>query len=443
MTRKTASPGKRLRVLLLAADCNPTKPSLPVVGYKYARAMSAFCDVTVATHLRNRESIRAAHPEGSDAPALSFDFIDVRYVARPLRRIANRLRGGNEVAWSTNMMMAYPAQVEFERQIWKRYRRALEAEEYDVVHRITPMSPTMPSYMSGRGPQPFVLGPLNGNLDWPAAYAEEQKRERESLRKLRGLYKALPFVRRTYRRADCVLAAFQHTMDDLPSVPPERMVMFPEVGYDDDIFHAPESLARDPAQPMRFLFAGRLVPYKLPEVAVRAFAGSPALRDNHYLHIVGSGPELPRLKKIVADHGAEDRVIFEGRLTQSEVADKMRETDVFVFPSIRELGAGVVVEAMACGMLCLAVDYGGPADLLAPERGVKVPLAGLEPLTAAFRSEMERFATERGSPPQQAMRQAAVDHARDRYLWHRKAEFTTDIYRRLLAGEAKFPEYYR
>lgn len=435
----TSSP-VRPRVLIIAADCNPFRPSLPVVGYKYAVALSKYCDVQVATHHHNERQIRQDRPEDDDQ--LKFDFIDVGYVARPFARLSRFLRGGGEGAWSIAMMMSYPKQVEFERQIWKRYRAALEAGEYDIVHRITPMSPTMPSYMSGRATQPFVLGPLNGNLDWPREYAAEQKRERESLRKLRNLYKILPFARRTYRRASCVLGAFQHTIDDISGVPAEKIVMFPEVGYDDAIFHPPESLKRDPEQPMRFLFAGRLVPYKLPEVAVRAFVSSPALRDKHFLHIVGTGPEMPRLEKIVADHGAVGRVIFEGRVTQAEVAQRMRETDVFVFPSIRELGAGVVVEAMACGMLCIAVDYGGPADLLAPERGVKVPMAGLEPLTAAFRAQMEQLAADHGSPAQEQMRQKAVDHARDRYLWTRKAEFTTDIYRRLLAGERSFPDYY-
>jgi hypothetical protein len=48
---------KRLRVLLLALDCNPEWPSLPVVGYKYAKALAERCDVVVATHSINRQNI--------------------------------------------------------------------------------------------------------------------------------------------------------------------------------------------------------------------------------------------------------------------------------------------------------------------------------------------------------------------------------------------------
>src|SRR5262245_54355383 len=49
--------GSQMRVLILADDCNPEWPSLPIVGYKAARAIAEHADVTVATHVRNRNNI--------------------------------------------------------------------------------------------------------------------------------------------------------------------------------------------------------------------------------------------------------------------------------------------------------------------------------------------------------------------------------------------------
>ena len=449
-TTHNLRPGSRVRVLLLAEQCNPDWPSLPVVGYNYAVSIAGLCDVVVATQVRNEPNIRMHRPE--DDESLRFEFIDTEYIARPLHRLANVLRGNPEIAWSTNMAMAYLPYVEFERQVWKRFRGALRRHDFDIVHRITPMSPTLPSWIAGRGPQPFVLGPLNGNLAWPAAFAAEQKREREGLRKFRNVSKVLPFMRRTWRNADCVLAAFQHTVKDLTAVPSERIVMLPEVGYDDKIFYPPTHLAHEATDgggeernhavnqalpesrtTLRFLFVGRLVPYKLAEVAVRAFAGSSVLRDAHYLHIVGDGPELSRLQQIARENDAGERVVFEGRQDQAGVAEFMRRSDVFVFPSIRELGAGVVVEAMACGMICLVVDYGGPSELVGPECGYKVPMATLDELVVSFRSKMEACASSAGDTARLAMRQAAIRHARENFRWQRKAELTHQIYHDLLA----------
>ncbi|MEO1740263.1 MAG: hypothetical protein AAFR99_00495 [Cyanobacteria bacterium J06629_9] len=46
-----------MHALILAEDCNPDWPSLPVVGYKYAKALSEHIDVTVVTQIRNRQNI--------------------------------------------------------------------------------------------------------------------------------------------------------------------------------------------------------------------------------------------------------------------------------------------------------------------------------------------------------------------------------------------------
>ena len=119
------------------------------------------------------------------------------------------------------------------------------------------MSPTMPSYIAHKSPVPFVIGPLNGALPWPAAFSAEQTREKERLRALRDFYKYLPYARSTYDKATCVLTGFSHTRADLARVPDDRIVMFPEIGFDPAIFH---DTGAKPAgrrgEHVRFLFAG-------------------------------------------------------------------------------------------------------------------------------------------------------------------------------------------
>lgn len=411
----------RRRILILAEQCNPEWPSLPIVGYKYARALAKVADVTVVTHVRNRENIEKAGDMG--APV---HFIDTEWLAAPMDKVATWLRGGDQVAWSTNMIMSYPPYVAFEKQAWRAMKDRVNAGEFDLIHRITPMSPTMPSAMVGKGGVPFVIGPLNGNLDWPAAFSGEQKREKERARGLRDLYKFLPYARRTQTKADCLLAGFQHTIDDLNLADPNKIISFPEVGIDPELFHARR--ARGPFtgdDPFEFLFAGRLVPYKVPEAAVRAFASSEKLKA-HKMTIIGDGPELPRLQAIVAEHDAQDRVIFEGRKTQAEVADAMRRADAFVFPSIRELGAGVVVEAMACGTLLIVTDYGAPGALVSKGRGISLPLSPMDGLVRSNQKAMEACVDD--PKTHEAIAGAGCEYAHQAFTWEAKAEYTAEIY---------------
>ena len=190
---------RRLSVLLLADDCNPEWPSLPIVGYKYALALGRYADVTVTTHIRNRKYIEKASPTG-----IRFVYLDNERVAAPLHRLALWLRRGSDVAWSTAMIMNYLPYLAFEREVWRHFRHDLKQGHFDIVHRITPMTPTLPSYIAGKTACPFVIGPLNGNLPWPASFRNEQKREKERLRFLRNaaraicLMRAAPFAKPTW-----------------------------------------------------------------------------------------------------------------------------------------------------------------------------------------------------------------------------------------------------
>lgn len=419
---------QKIRALILADDCNPEWPSLPVVGFKAARAIADHASVTVATHVRNRENI-----ERAGFGRARVEYIDNEYIARRLYRLNTWLRGGTEVGWTTNIAMSYPAYLAFEWEVWRRFSRELAAGEFDVVHRLTPMSPTLPSVMARECPVPFVLGPLNGGLPWPAGYDSEREREKEWLVKLREAYRYLPFYRSTYECSAAIMAAFRHTIEDLPESARERAINFPEVGIDPDLFRAPPT--RRGSQ-LTFLFAGRLVPYKLPSLVVECFARSASLRA-HRLLIVGDGPERAGMEQRIEQAGLGGCVSLLGRKSQNEVGELMRQSDVFVFPSIRELGAGVVAEAMASGLCCVAADYGGPAELLAHGRGLKVAVGPREELTRAFTRALEELAA---SPDR--IRQIGA-HARSYALsnltWDIKAQRTVEIYRWALDGRGRPP----
>lgn len=420
-----------MRVLLLADDCNPDWPSLPVVGYKFARAIANYAEVVVATQIRNQPSISR---DGLGKAEVVY--LDTEKIAAPINRLAVALSGG-KTGWTIQMAMGYPSYLAFEQAVWQRFRQDLRSRRFDVVHRITPMSPTLPSPMAEWCPVPFLLGPLNGNLPWPKQFMAELNREREWLSFFRGAYRFLPFHASTYERSAAILAAFDHTIADLPAATRGKTINFPEVGIDPELFHP---VPRHSQDRMTILFVGRLVPYKLPEVVVRAFAKSQRLQQ-HRLVIVGDGPEYPRLEALIANHQLAGCVELMGQKSQAEVGALMRQAEIFAFPSIRELGAGVVVEAMACGMACVVVDYGGPAALVQPERGIKVPLSNLEGLVDRFAVELEGLVTD----PDRVRRlgAAAHHHALTHYAWDAKARKMLEIYTWATGRQPTKPDFWQ
>ncbi|MEV6340418.1 glycosyltransferase [Nocardia vinacea] len=113
----------------------------------------------------------------------------------------------------------------------------------------------------------------------------------------------------------------------------------------------------DPAVPREdfFLAAGRLVPYKRPDLAIRA-----ARRAGVRLVVLGDGRFRAQLDTI-----AGPETTFLGAAPFQTLLDMYRRCRALLMPGIEDFGI-VPVEAMACGTPVLAVDQGGARDTVRP-----------------------------------------------------------------------------
>ena len=115
-----------------------------------------------------------------------------------------------------------------------------------------------------------------------------------------------------------------------------------------------------------FLIAGRLVPYKRPDLAVRA-----AARAGVPLVVAGDGRARAEVEALA---GPDTR--FVGRVDDAQLRDLFRRCRALLMPGIEDFGI-VPVEAQACGAPVLAVDAGGARDSVLPGiTGELVPLPG-------------------------------------------------------------------
>jgi glycosyltransferase involved in cell wall biosynthesis len=422
-----------MRVLLLADACNPKMASTPYFGYQIVRAIARQVDhVTLATQVRNRGVYSA-----SDIGVAELEHIDSEYVATKAGRLAGWLKGDQNKAMTIGAALGYPSNLAFEYEVWKTFGARLKRGEFDLVHRVTPLSPTTASPLASKLPVPFVVGPINGGLRWPKNFGAELNREREYLTFVRNLHKFLPYYRSTYKKAAAVLAGFSHTIADLPFKNANTVFDCPDVGYEDTGEVGPAD--RPPSEQMTVLFAGRFVPYKCADVVVKAFAASPLLRK-HKLVLVGDGPDRGLLEQLIRENGLEECVEVTGFLPHDQVMKRMREADVFAFPSIRELGAGVVVEAMGLGMACVVVDYGAPGVYVKGGCGIAVPITDKPALVESYRKSLEELA----ASPEKRVELGAMAHqyARSNHTWDAKAENIVQVYEWVLGTRKDRPNFY-
>jgi len=408
----------RLRILLLVPEANPEQVSMPYVTYSHAAALAKLHDVSLVIGSPTEGAVRRAK-----APFHSIEVVRMPAIERTYEWSVRKIFKNN---YDTQVLTAfgYPFSLAFEWYAWRQLRRRILAGEFDVVLRLMPMTPTMPSlfaYFLRKGPIPFVIGPLNGGLPWPPGFSQLEK-QREWIAGFRSFYWHLPFARSTYRHATAIIAASSQTYSEFAEYS-DKLFFVPEPGIARSL--CPEDArCPEPGAKLELIFVGGLVPRKACDLALRAAA--PLLRsDSARFTVVGDGPERNRLEQLVRSLEIEKAVSFCGWLPHAEVLKYLRSADVFVFPTLRDNGAGVVFEALASGAVPVVADFGGPGDIVYPEVGFKVPVTNESDIVA----NLGRILTELDHDRDQIarLRRQGMAYVRESLTWDAKAQATTRV----------------
>jgi hypothetical protein len=96
-----------------------------------------------------------------------------------------------------------------------------------------------------------------------------------------------------------------------------------------------------------------------------------------------------------------------------------------VLPAIREGGGGVVFEALAAGAVPVILDYGGPADIVHPGVGYKIPATSESAVVTGMGSALRDLEGDRELLNR--LRQEGMSYARERLTWQAKAQSTTQV----------------
>ena len=145
--------------------------------------------------------------------------------------------------------------------------------------------------------------------------------------------------------------------------------------------------------------------------------------------IAGTGPEEAHVReRLRTDPRLANRVRYVGPVAEEEKASLLSQSELFVLPSTSDTSSIALLEAMACGCACVALDVGGPAELIQDGvTGRLVPPNRDGALSGAISGLLA------GSSERDRLRRAAIEYVRREASIERTATRFMGLYELLLA----------
>jgi len=150
-------------------------------------------------------------------------------------------------------------------------------------------------------------------------------------------------------------------------VPQERVAVIPN-GVDAIKYSpGPSGLKSELKADRIFVYQGRIAQEKNVEALLKAWKHC-NFGPGNVLAIVGDGPLAASLQLF---YGEDDGIVWLGFVAEEERRiEILRGADVFILPSLVEGLSLSLLEAMACGLACLATDAGADGEALEEGAGI-------------------------------------------------------------------------
>lgn len=444
-SNSTGNAGRKLRVLACAYACllesgSPISGGEATLGWNLTRQLARFHDVWVLTATSNQKGIEA-ELKRQPVPNVTFHFVDLPGWMRFLLRFP----GGVQLYAYFWQVRAYFAARRLHRQV-----------NFDIFHHITFANDWMASYIGALLPIPYLRGPGGGAHRTPEGFLRQYSAGARFWERFRSFGQFVltrdPIFVRGQRRAGAILLCNREAADAVPKSLRPKVQLFPVNGISADdlkiIAGEADTDAQQTTNPQKsqvssrrafeVLYAGKLLGLKGVALGIKGFARFARQHSDVTFSVVGDGPERARLETLIHELGVEKSVILKKWTPRSELLRVMRAADVFLFPSLRDGGGAVVVEAMAAGKPIVCMDLAGPGLHVTENCGIKITPLNPEQTAQGIAEALERLYQDRGLVVK--MGNAARLRVEKAYVLDKLGERLLGIYESVLGVDLPGPD---
>ena len=403
------------------ACCPPGIPEFSggedLLGWKLIEQIARYHDVCVLTRGDCKTGIDH-YLTDNPVQGVHLHYIELPSLLKPLLKY----QGGHQIYYYLWQVKAYFVA-----------RKLDQRHSYDLFHHITYANDWMVSFIGALLPIPYVRGPGGGAHYTPKSLTGEYSLSGRIWERIRSIgqwiFRHDPLFVKGHQRACSILVCNRNSEQILPHKWSHKVHFFPVSGVSTENFTR-SKYPKESKNNFTVITAGALIRIKGFSLAIKAFKRFSDIYPESTLTIIGDGPEEPRLRNLIRTFELEDKVDLTGAIPHSDLMNKMAASDVLLFPSLRDGGGTVVIEAMSTGTPVICLNVGGPGLHVTEKCGIKIEPGSPSETVKNLSGALEKLYLDENL--RESLGKFARVRAQESYHWDRLGERLMTIYQPII-----------
>jgi glycosyltransferase involved in cell wall biosynthesis len=351
-----------MNILISAYSVSPFYGSESGVAWSFIKELAKDHTLFVLTRTRNKHDLEKVISTLDYKERLFFFYFDIPFFCK-LYKVATISEHLYYFLWQIGIPF--------------KAKNIIKNNKIDLIHHITLGAFRYPSLLAFFN-KPFIFGPIGGGENYPFSIKKSFPVKFILLEVFRDVVNKLflfnPLLLYTFRKSTLIVCRTHQTLNLIPKRYHHKCIIEIGICISDTTNNAQltSNVNSFPVKtPLRILYAGRPIYWKGLHFVIQAY--SHVLQKYADIEFNVSGPGSNEwAKTVAARHGVLNKINWLGKVDKPTLEQLYKTSDILAFPSLREAGGAVAIEALSYSLPVLCLDLGGPCQIVNNEWGVVV-----------------------------------------------------------------------
>lgn len=413
---------KPLNIIVSAFACGPKYGSEIGMGWNWVINMAQHCKLTVITEAGFKKDIEEILPT-----------INLKYI--PVFHYIDIGDKGRALFWKQGSFSFYKYYKKWHLEAYNLSKNLIVSNNFDLVHQLNMLGYREPGYLWKITKLPTIWGPIGGYAIMPWKYMTIIGYKSAVFFSLKNIYNlfqmyTLNRVKNAISSFDFLIASTKETSIRINELYGKQSITINETGSKNETSILKNKFENEK---LIIIWCGLITGRKALPIALQSL--SKLVNKNDFeLHILGDGPDRKYCVNLAKKLAIEDQCIWHGQVSNSEVLEQMKHSDLLFFTSLVEGTPHVVLEAIASGLPVICHDSCGHGAVVDDTCGRKIPIVSPKVSCNLFSKVIEELMKERSKIA--ILSKGAIVKSKE-LRWENKAEQMVGIYKQTILDNKK------